>query len=66
MIVAVLGVLKAGGAFVPIDPGYPDERIEFMLDDAGVGVLLTVGPHLGAAPECRPYKKESCHCLFGF
>ena len=41
MIVALLGILKAGGAFVPLDPSYPQERIAFMLADAGVGALLT-------------------------
>ena len=43
MIVALLGILKAGGAFVPLDPAYPQERIVFMLADAGVAVLLTQG-----------------------
>src|SRR5262249_8522815 len=41
MIVALLGVLKAGAAYLPIDPSAPPERIDFMLADAGVCVLLT-------------------------
>ncbi|HET7288091.1 MAG TPA: amino acid adenylation domain-containing protein, partial [Pyrinomonadaceae bacterium] len=41
LIVGILGVLKAGGAFVPIDPTYPQERIDYMLADAGISVLLT-------------------------
>ncbi|HKM51847.1 MAG TPA: AMP-binding protein, partial [Isosphaeraceae bacterium] len=41
MVVGLLAVLKVGGAYVPIDPAYPPERIAFMLDDACVSVLLT-------------------------
>jgi amino acid adenylation domain-containing protein len=41
MLVALLGVLKAGGACLPLDPSYPHERTSFMLEDAGVSVLLT-------------------------
>ncbi|WP_053194197.1 amino acid adenylation domain-containing protein [Chelatococcus sp. CO-6] len=41
MIAAFLAVLKAGGAFVPVDPDHPAERIAHVLSDAGVGILLT-------------------------
>ena len=41
MMEAVLGTLKAGGAYLPLDPEYPIERLGFMLEDAAVGVLLT-------------------------
>ena len=41
MLVGVLGVLKAGGAYLPLDPQYPAERLQFMLADAAVRVLLT-------------------------
>jgi amino acid adenylation domain-containing protein len=41
LVAAVLGVIKAGGAFVPLDPMYPAERIEFMLQDARPTVLVT-------------------------
>ncbi|QKQ75845.1 non-ribosomal peptide synthetase [Nostoc sp. TCL240-02] len=41
MIIGVLGILKAGAAYVPIDPNYPQERIGFMLEDSGTSVLLT-------------------------
>ena len=41
MVVGLLGILKAGGAYVPLDPSYPSDRLEFMLEDAGVSILLT-------------------------
>lgn len=41
MIIGVLGILKVGGAYVPIDPNYPQERIKFMLEDSGISILLT-------------------------
>jgi amino acid adenylation domain-containing protein len=41
MMVAVLAVLKAGAAYLPLDPEYPQERLAFMLEDSGVRVLLT-------------------------
>lgn len=40
-IAAMLAVLKAGGAYVPLDPSYPPERLQFMLEDAGIAVVLT-------------------------
>jgi amino acid adenylation domain-containing protein len=44
MVVGLLGVLKAGGAYLPLDPAYPRERLAFMLQDAGVAVLVTHEP----------------------
>jgi amino acid adenylation domain-containing protein len=41
MVVVLLGVLKAGGAYIPLDPAYPAERIAFILEDAGARLLLT-------------------------
>ncbi|MEM9243524.1 MAG: AMP-binding protein, partial [Pseudomonadota bacterium] len=40
-VVAILAVLKSGGTYVPIDPGYPDKRIEFILKDTQINMLLT-------------------------
>jgi len=42
MVIAVLGVLKAGGAYLPMDPAYPPERLSFMLDDSKAPVVLTM------------------------
>lgn len=45
---ALLGVLKAGASFVPIDPASPADRIEYIADDAGVDLLLTTSDLLPA------------------
>jgi amino acid adenylation domain-containing protein len=41
MVIGLLGVLKAGAAYVPLDPAYPKERLTFMLEDTQARVLLT-------------------------
>lgn len=41
ILIAILGVLKSGGAYVPIDRGYPDDRIDFILHDTQAKVLIT-------------------------
>ncbi|HYC29179.1 MAG TPA: amino acid adenylation domain-containing protein, partial [Chitinophagaceae bacterium] len=41
MVVGIMGILKAGAAYVPIDPSYPAERIRYMLKDSGAAMVLT-------------------------
>src|SRR5205807_2536344 len=41
MIIGLLGILKAGGVYVPLDPSYPQERLAFFLQDTHFAVLLT-------------------------
>jgi len=41
MLVALLGVLKAGGVYVPLDPAYPAERLQFMMEDSQAPVVIT-------------------------
>ena len=55
MLVGILGILRAGGCYVPVDPNYPDGRIQHMLSDSGASIVLTqsslqarVAPLVGA------------------
>jgi amino acid adenylation domain-containing protein len=49
MVVAMLAILKAGGGYVPIDPGYPDERLAYLLGDCAPAAILCA-PDLRDAP----------------
>jgi amino acid adenylation domain-containing protein len=51
LIVGILGILKSGGTYVPIDPEYPGQRINYIIKDAGCKVLLTQGKYLNLAVE---------------
>lgn len=53
-LVAVLAVFKAGGCYVPLDPKYPAERLAFMLEDAGVSLLITEESLRAQLPEHAP------------
>ncbi|HYX26461.1 MAG TPA: amino acid adenylation domain-containing protein [Thermoanaerobaculia bacterium] len=50
MVVAMLAVLKAGGAYLPLDPAYPAERLAFMAADSRMSVVLTDGAGEGSVP----------------
>ncbi|MBO0931463.1 non-ribosomal peptide synthetase [Fibrella aquatilis] len=54
LVVALLGVLKAGAAYVPIDPDYPTERIGFTLHDAAAVAVITNGSLPPATAACVP------------
>ncbi|MFE4395327.1 non-ribosomal peptide synthetase [Streptomyces sp. CB02056] len=51
MVVALLAVLKAGGAHLPVDLAYPADRVRLMLDDAAPALLLTDSATAGQLPE---------------
>jgi amino acid adenylation domain-containing protein len=51
-VIALLGVLRAGAAYVPLDPSYPSERIAFMMGDAKVKVILTSTELAQSLPKC--------------
>ncbi|MBK8551808.1 MAG: AMP-binding protein [Ignavibacteria bacterium] len=41
MLIGIIGILKAGAAYVPVDPEYPEERIRYMLEDTAAAVVIT-------------------------
>ncbi|MBE9031360.1 amino acid adenylation domain-containing protein [filamentous cyanobacterium LEGE 11480] len=53
MVVGLLATLKAGAAYVPLDPEYPQERLAFMLQDSGVSILLTQHHLRTLIPDCQ-------------
>ncbi|MCW3104227.1 MAG: amino acid adenylation domain protein, partial [Bacteroidetes bacterium] len=59
MIIAILGVLKSGGAYVPIDPEYPQERIEYMIADSCCKVVLDAGELKKFEERSGSYEKEN-------
>jgi amino acid adenylation domain-containing protein len=63
LITGILAALTAGGAYMPIDPDYPWERVLSMLKDSAAAVLLTVGPagKTGILPE---EVKKDCEVIF--
>ncbi len=56
MVIALIGILKAGAAYLPLDPEYPTERLAFMMADTGASLLVTQirAPHTPARPQ-RPH-----------
>lgn len=69
MVVAMLGVLKAGGAFVPLDPEYPEDRLAYICQEARVPIILTQARlrHLLAglpAPSLCMDTPEACPPVF--
>ncbi|MBX8544289.1 amino acid adenylation domain-containing protein [Pseudomonas cichorii] len=51
MVVGLLGILKAGAAYVPLDPDYPEQRIAYMLQDSTPSVLVSQHEVLGRVPQ---------------
>jgi amino acid adenylation domain-containing protein len=53
MMVGLLGIWKAGAAYLPLDPSYPAERLSFILGEASVPLLLTQAKQMSGLPEAR-------------
>lgn len=53
MVIALLGILKAGGGYVPLDPTYPQERLGFIIENTQLPILLTQQHLLESIPQHR-------------
>jgi amino acid adenylation domain-containing protein len=61
LVIGLLGILKAGAAYVPLDPSFPQERLAYMMQDAGISIVVTRSDLLEALPrrERRPICLDS-------
>ena len=55
LIIGIIGILKAGGIYLPLDPSYPEERLKYMIDDANPSFILTYSELAPKLPE-----KQAC------
>jgi amino acid adenylation domain-containing protein len=62
MLIGIFAILKAGGTYLPIDPSYPQERINLMLEDSHAAVLLT----MKSLPQQLPLEKLKSTCQLVF
>jgi amino acid adenylation domain-containing protein len=53
MVIGVLGILKAGAAYLPLDPGYPPDRLAFMAEDANMRIVVAAGDVAARVPNGR-------------
>ena len=60
MVIGLLAILKAGGAYVPLDPEYPIERLQDMITDSGICLLLSHGALFEALGELPKHVKSWC------
>lgn len=70
-VATILGILKAGAAFLPIDPNYPADRIRYMLEDSGVKECITedkidkfLESPKSATPDLSMSGEDLCYCIY--
>jgi amino acid adenylation domain-containing protein len=59
-VVALLGILKAGCAYLPLDPGYPKDRLAFMVEDARITTIVTQPQLIGSLPKTAQELQTVC------
>ena len=63
MVIGLLGVLKAGAAYVPIAPNYPPERIKYILEDSQSSIVITQGSLFKIIKHCIEKYKINCQVI---
>lgn len=62
--IAMLAIWKAGGAYIPVDPSYPEDRVRYMLADSGVDVVIAgtraLATFADALAQCEPLRQVIC------
>lgn len=53
LVIGILGILKAGAAYLPIDPSYPSERVSYMLKDSNCAIVLTNCPESSSSDDVQ-------------
>src|SRR5262249_43203516 len=53
LVIAILGILKSGAAYIPLDPTYPTQRLAYMIEDSGASVLLGHAHLSESMPDCK-------------
>lgn len=66
MVASIIGIQKAGGAYLPLDPDYPAERIKFMIEDSGIQVLITQKDLIDKIPDvkCQVIQLDNTDSMF--
>ena len=63
MVIGLIGILKAGAAYLPLDPNYPAERLGFMLRDARCAVLVTQSAVQASLQDRLPALPQTAHIV---
>ncbi len=71
LLSVMFGILKSGAAYMPIDPDYPKDRIEYMLSDSGAKICITednIGEYLSndntENPDVEMTSEDLCYCIY--